>query len=210
MTDSVFRITQDLYNEKAAHFAQHFERKLDTTELDIFLSDLPDKASILDAGCGSARDAAYMIKKGYKAEGIDLSTGLLAEAKKLHPEVPTQIMSLTEISFPNGTFDGVWCKAAILHLERSELPAVLHAFHRILKPNGKLFIQTKAGTGEGDQAVPFDSNLKRHFTFYSLEELKQAVIAAGFEITNETAFNSKQRQQKGRDQEWVAVSATKI
>src|SRR5579859_6691610 len=174
-----FSATQALYNQYALQFVQHFESKLDTKELDKFLAMLPKNGKILDAGCGSARDTAYMIQKGYKAWGTDLSENLLVEAKKIHPEVPTQLMDLTQITFPENTFDGIWCKAALLHIERENIPKVLKDFYKILKPNGILIIQTKEGVGEGTQPVPFDKTLKSY------------------------GFNGKKRNIKAIDQSWV-------
>ena len=206
---SKFTSTIDLYNKHAAQFVQHFERKLDTTELDKFLKLLSEGSRIVDAGCGSARDAAYMISRGYEAIGIDLSEGLLAEAHKLHPEVPTQLMSLTEISFGDELFAGVWCKAVLLHIDRAEAPRVLEQFHRILKPNGILFIQTKAGDGEGTQPVPFDPKLKRYFTFFTHNQLRILFEAAGFSVIESYYFNGKSRAMGSRDQEWVVAFGRK-
>lgn len=204
-----FTSTIDTYNQHAARFVKHFEKKLDTAELDKFLENIPQGKYILDAGCGSARDAAYFISKGYKALGIDLSEGLLAEAQKAHPEVPTQLMSLTEITLPDNEFDGVWCKAALLHLDRMDIPKVLSHFYRILKPGGALFIQTKAGEGEGTQPVPFDESMTRMFTFFTLEEMQTLVKEAGFNVLASYDFNGKNRSINSRDQEWVVIFAKK-
>lgn len=144
---SSFDSTIQTYNQHASQFVKHFEKRLETLELDRFLGSIPKGGSILDAGCGSARDSAYIIGKGYKALGIDVAEGLLAEAHKLHPEVPTQHMSFAELAFPDDTFDGIWCKAAILHVEKDEVQKVLEGFKRVLKPGGVLFIQTKEGMG---------------------------------------------------------------
>jgi len=204
-----FASTISVYNKYASQFVQHFENKLETKELDEFIALLPKNGKVLDAGCGSARDSAYMISKGYSAQGIDLSEGLLAEAKKIHPEVPTQLMSLTEISFPATYFDGIWCKAALLHLDRKEIPRVLKDFRKILKPNGILFIQTKLGQGEGTQAVPFNHKLTRMFTFFTIDELSDLVTSAGFELTKSYAFNGRSRSAQMQDQDWVVVFARK-
>jgi SAM-dependent methyltransferase len=207
--NSKFASTISAYNQHAAKFVQHFEKKLDTTELDEFLSLVPAGGHILDAGCGSARDAAYFISKGYEALGIDLSEGLLAEAKRLHPEVPTRLMSLTDISLPDASFDGIWCKAALLHLDRSEIPNVLRAFHRILKQDGHLYIQTKAGEGEGTQPVPFDETMTRYFTFFTLPEMQELVEQSGFDVLKGYEFNGNQRNMISRDQNWVVIFAKK-
>lgn len=203
-----FSSTIDAYNKYSAQFVQHFEKKLDTTELDKFLAMIPAGGKLLDAGCGSARDAAYFVSKGFDALGIDLSEGLLTEAAKLHPEVKTMQMSLTEITLADESFDGVWSKAALLHIDRIDVPKVLGDFYRILKPGGALFIQTKAGDGEGAQPVPFDNSLERYFTFFNEKEIQQMVQNAGFTVLDSYDFNGQTRNM-GRDQEWVVLFAKK-
>jgi 2-polyprenyl-3-methyl-5-hydroxy-6-metoxy-1,4-benzoquinol methylase len=209
MTIDKFSSTLSSYNQYAPQFVQHFEQKLDTTELDKFLEMIPRGGSVLDAGCGSARDTAYMIKQGYNAQGIDLSEGLLAEAKKLHPEVPTQLMSLTDMKFSQDSFDGIWTNATLLHIERKDVPQILKNFYTFLKPNGVLFVRTKEGEGEGPQPVPFDPTLTRWFTFFTDRELTKMIEDAGFDVLNSYTFNSKQRFTNSRDQEWVVIFAKK-
>lgn len=204
-----FSSTIQTYNTFAPQFVKHFERKLDITELDTFLEIIPQGGTVLDAGCGSARDSAYIISKGYTALGIDLSEGLLAEAKKIHPEVPTQQMSLTDITLPDHEFDGVWCKSALLHIDRIDVPTVLESFFRILKPNGTLFIQTKKGEGEQNQPAPFDDEVTRLFTLFTLEEMGDVIQKAGFELLNSYDFNGKNRSTTSRDQDWIVIFAKK-
>lgn len=204
-----FASTINTYNQYASQFVKHFENRLETTELDKFLLQIPKAGYILDAGCGSGRDCAYMMSQGYKTLGIDLSEGLLTEANKLHPEVTTQLMSLTDISLPNKEFDGVWCKATLLHLERTNVSRVLADFYRILKKGGQLFIQTKLGEGEADQPTVFDNSLTRHFTFFTLKEMVELIEQAGFVVTESYVFNGKQRNMISRDQDWLVVFAKK-
>lgn len=206
---NTFASTIQTYNKFASQFAQHLEKKRDENELNTFLELVTKGGNILDAGCGTARDSAYFISKGYIAMGIDLSEGLLAEAKALHPEVPTQLMSLTEITFPDHVFDGIWCKAALLHIDRSDIPKVLNTFFRILKPGGLLFIQTKEGEGQAAQPVPFDDSLTRLFTFFTIAEMENLVKEAGFTLIKSYSFNRKSRVPTAADMQWIVLFTRK-
>src|SRR5690606_2122640 len=120
--------------------------------MDTFVQLLPKGGLILDAGCGSCRDAALLVKRGYEVLGIDASEGLLREAKKIHPEVETRVMSLTDLdNLEDRSFDGIWCRATLLHIDRDEVPKVLSNFYNKLKVGGVLYIHTKKGKGEGAQ-----------------------------------------------------------
>jgi ubiquinone/menaquinone biosynthesis C-methylase UbiE len=204
-----FSSTIQIYNKYAQTIGGFQEKKFGQEEIDLFLSYVPEKGALLDAGCGSGRDTAYFTKQGYQAVGIDLSEGLLAEARKLHPESTFKLMSLTELDFPDQQFDGIWAKASILHLDRAEIPKVFNDFNRLLKEGGVLFIQTKKGEGEGTQPLPFAPEETRFFTFFQLEELRQLVTDAGFHILDSYEFNGKARRAFSADQEWIVLLAQK-
>jgi len=204
-----FDQTIKTYNQYAGQFAAHFERKLDPAELDEFLKLVKKGGYLLDAGCGSARDSAYMLTQGFSVLGIDFSAGLLVEAKKLHPQVSTQQMSLLDLELSDAEFDGIWCKATLLHIDRLDIPKVLSEFYRVLKPGGQLFIQTKSGTGEGYQPSPFDATVTRYFSFFSLVEMTEMLRIAGFRINKSYEFNGLKRNAKSRDQDWLVFFAQK-
>jgi SAM-dependent methyltransferase len=197
------------YNKYAAQFVTHFETRPSIDQLEAFLKLVPAGGYFLDAGCGSARDAAYALAHGYKVLGIDLSTGLLEEASKLHPEVPTQVMSLTDITLRDEEFDAVWCMAALLHLDRQDVPAVLQSFNRILRPGGHLFVKVKAGMGEGSEKVSFDETLTRDFTYFTLLEMTELIKQVGFTILENYQYNGKGRYDRSRNIDWIVVVGRK-
>ncbi len=185
------------------------EVKTADIEINKFLALIPKASLILDAGCGSCRDSAQMIARGYRAQGVDASVELLKEAAKIHPEVPTQPMSLTELNFAAETFDAIWCRATLLHFNRTEVPEVLESFYTILKPRGILFCVTKEGTGERAEPVDFDPTQTRLFTFFQETELVTMVKTAGFSIIESYTYDQKDRGDKPASKKWVVVLARK-
>ena len=53
-------------------------------EVDFILAELelPLKSCILDIGCGTGRHAVELAKRGYQITGVDISAGMLVEARK--------------------------------------------------------------------------------------------------------------------------------
>jgi ubiquinone/menaquinone biosynthesis C-methylase UbiE len=53
-------------------------------EVGFILSELklPLKSCILDIGCGTGRHAVELAKRGYQITGVDISAGMLQEARK--------------------------------------------------------------------------------------------------------------------------------
>ena len=111
-----------------------------------FLPLLPGQAHILDAGCGSGRDAKYFIEQGYKVTAFDASTEITALAEKELGQ-PVFVQRLQEIQYQN-QFDGIWACASLLHVPAKELPDVFHRLARALKPNGVIYCSFKYGQGE--------------------------------------------------------------
>ncbi len=97
-----------------------------------FLPLLPKQAHILDAGCGSGRDAKQFIEQGYKVNAFDASRKIAALAEK-EIEQPVLIQRLQDIQYQN-QFDGIWACASLLHVPAKELPDVLHRLALALKP----------------------------------------------------------------------------
>ncbi|MCF6210600.1 MAG: class I SAM-dependent methyltransferase [Gammaproteobacteria bacterium] len=111
-----------------------------------FLPLLPGQAHILDAGCGSGRDAKQFIEQGYKVTAFDASTEIAALAEKELGQ-PVSVQRLQEIQYQN-QFDGIWACASLLHVPAKELPYVFHRLARALKPNGVIYCSFKYGQGE--------------------------------------------------------------
>jgi ubiquinone/menaquinone biosynthesis C-methylase UbiE len=59
-------------------FTQNTAREI---EFMLDLLNLPPGASILDVGCGTGRHAIELARKGFAVTGLDLSSGMLAQAR---------------------------------------------------------------------------------------------------------------------------------
>ncbi|QYZ67525.1 MAG: tellurite resistance protein [Gammaproteobacteria bacterium (ex Lamellibrachia satsuma)] len=111
-----------------------------------FLPLLPGYAHILDAGCGSGRDARHFIKNGYQVTAFDASTEIAALAEKEIGQ-SVQVQRLQDIQYQN-QFDGIWACASLLHVPAKELSDVFHRLADALKPNGVIYCSFKYGRGE--------------------------------------------------------------
>ncbi|MBL3591638.1 MAG: class I SAM-dependent methyltransferase [gamma proteobacterium endosymbiont of Lamellibrachia anaximandri] len=111
-----------------------------------FLPLLPGYAHILDAGCGSGRDARHFIKNGYQVTAFDASTEIAVLAEKEIGQ-SVQVQRLQDIQYQN-QFDGIWACASLLHVPAKELPDVFHRLADALKPNGVIYCSFKYGRGE--------------------------------------------------------------
>jgi 2-polyprenyl-3-methyl-5-hydroxy-6-metoxy-1,4-benzoquinol methylase len=101
---------------------------------------------VLDAGCGSGRDALALNRMGFEVTAMEASPRL-AELARRHTGLPIQVMTFDQIAWREA-FEGVWACASLLHVPRSELPSVMSRIREALVPGGVWWMSFKYGTAE--------------------------------------------------------------
>ncbi|MGH1448431.1 MAG: class I SAM-dependent methyltransferase [Pseudomonadaceae bacterium] len=111
-----------------------------------FLARLPFNSAILDAGCGSGRDAVAFEKLGYQVTAFDACDLLAAHAGRMlgRSVAVKRFEQVGEIA----RYHGIWACASLLHVSSKELPAIFEKLWRALKPGGVLYCSFKWGHGE--------------------------------------------------------------
>ncbi len=164
-------MTTSFYDDNAETYATR-DRKPPAARLDAFLAALPEKARILELGCGGGQDCAYMLSKGFDVTPTDGSAELARQAEKLIGR-PVKVMRFEELA-AREEFDGVWAEASLLHVPRANLPGVLSLIRNALKEDGVFHASFKAGTGEGHD------DFGRHYNYPSREWLQELLVADGW------------------------------
>lgn len=113
---------------------------------DRFVSHLPPQGHILDAGCGSGRDAACFLQSGYKVTAFDASKEMVVRATD-HSGLPVLHMVFEDITWAV-EFDGIWACASLLHVPEVGLPSVMKKLAISLRPSGIFYGSFKYGEGE--------------------------------------------------------------
>lgn len=157
-----------------------------------FTRHLAPGARVLDAGCGSGRDAKAFHEMGYQVDAFDASSAMVKLARQ-HTGLPVQLMSFSEID-GKAQYDGIWCCASLLHVPASELPAVMQKLADALKPGGVWYVSFKYGSGERVQG-------ERRFTDMDEEGLRRLLRAvSGMEIASLWAT---QDNRPDRNETWL-------
>ena len=108
---------------------------------------LPAGARVLDVGCGTGVPSAGMLaESGLEVVGIDVSTAMLALARRNVPAGRFVAMDVLELDATLGEFDAVAAFFSLLMLRRADIPRVLRRVRAILRPGGVVAI----GMVEGD------------------------------------------------------------
>ena len=139
---------------------------------------------ILDVGCGAGRDMAWLEAHGAIVTGIDLSSGMLAEAKNRVRGTLLE-MDMRNLGFPDGSFDVVWSIASLLHIPKAEASGVIGEFNRVLRPGGYLVLSLQEGAGEqweSSYLYPEYAGVERFFARYSPEEVAELLERGTFSL----------------------------
>lgn len=122
------------------------ERNRSDTDEIIGLLQLDPGASILDAPCGHGRIANLLALDGFRVTGIDITELFLdracAERDELGVEVDYRVGDLRDLP-PEGPFDAVVCWfTSFGYFDDADNQQVLREFARVLRPGGRLLIET--------------------------------------------------------------------
>jgi ubiquinone/menaquinone biosynthesis C-methylase UbiE len=171
---------------------------------------------VLDVGCGAGRDAAWLTVGGAAVTGVDLSAGMLAQARNQMGHMgsaaqpgatPPRLlqMDMRRLAFGDGCFAGAWCSASLLHLPKHDAPAALGEIGRVLVGGGILLLALQEGEGEGwerlDAAV-YGHRVERFFARYRAEEGEALVARSGFAV-------DLRRHSAGGGRNWLRFLAVK-
>jgi len=201
-----FKIAIRTYNKIAKIYSKFTFHKLSQYQLNKFISMLPKKAKVLDAGCGSGRDAGYFKEYGLDVTAIDAAEKMVEEAKKNVKGIKFKKMDMTKTDFKDNTFDGIWSAASLVHNDKKNIPKILGELKRVLKDEGVLYISVKEGDGEEIKKEEKYNNEPRPFVYYTLPEIEDMVKQAGFQILNSKFVDD---MLKRKDTKWIDIYCKK-
>jgi cyclopropane fatty-acyl-phospholipid synthase-like methyltransferase len=122
------------------------EDPLALAALEDLASVVPQGAAVLDLGCGAGVPATrWLAERGFAVTGVDVSARQLELARRNVPTATFIKADMADLSFSPETFDAVVAFHSIIHVPRTEHPALLRRIHRWLKPGG-IFLGTMTVT----------------------------------------------------------------
>ena len=188
------------YNQNAENYYEQTVNVCFDDLYDRFLEYIPEGGRIMDAGCGSGRDAAAFVKRGYRAEGLDASSELAVLARE-RQGISVTVCNM-EDWIADEPFDGIWCCAALLHMDDRQIDSFFSNLKYNLKTGGALFISVKTGikTGHDDKG-----RFMRNFTGSDLRTLAKGAATAGAELELKEMWETA--DGTGRDVSWLNAIA---
>jgi SAM-dependent methyltransferase len=145
---------------------------------DRFMALLPGKR-VLDLGAGSGPHAAYFQSHGLDVLCIDLSHGMVDLCRK--KGLKAEVGDLEMLELATGSYDGIWCHTALLHVPKAKTPRIVETMKQALVPGGILDVAVKGGEGEHMESHPDYPGSERFFVYFTEEELV-TLFTPDFEI----------------------------
>ncbi len=180
------------------------------------LDKLPKGTRVLDVGCGIGGSSRILAEDyGFDVTGITISANQVKRANELTPEgvsAKFQVDDAMALSFPDGSFDVVWCIEAGPHMPDKAVFA--GELMRVLKPGGNLVVAD--WNQRDDRQVPLNSWEKpvmkqlleqwSHPAFASIEGFSELLEATG-KVEGEvvTADWSKETLPSWLDSIWQGI-----
>lgn len=188
--------TLGYYDRAAASLGPRYESAAMDLQWRIMESSFPPGSRVLDVGCGSGRDAAWLLDAGRPASGVDGSRAMLAEAARIHPPLRGRLVEAKlpgVLPFADGAFAGLSCMAMLMHLPEACLGASIAELARICSPGGRIVASLPVERpGLGPDGVDAEG---RFFLVRGVDYWTRAFRAAGLDaIGHETNSDVLARQ----------------
>lgn len=143
--------------------------------------DSPEGGRLLDVGCGNGEFLLRMRNCGWRVSGLDFDPNAVEACRR--SGIDAHLGTLEDAGFEPGSFDAVTMAHVIEHVH--DPPALLRACCRVLKPGGKLYVETPNidGAGHGKYGRHWRGlEPPRHLVIFTGSALQEACEVAGFGV----------------------------
>ena len=130
-------LVKEGYNKIADEYlAERTRDSEDIRLLDNLIARLPDRAKVLDAGCGAGIPVAQILSDRFELTGVDFSEAQIDLARRHVPGAQFVCQDMTKLDYPEDTFDAIVSYYAIIHIPREQHRSLFVSFQQMLKPDG--------------------------------------------------------------------------
>ena len=143
---------------------------------------------ILDVGCAGGTKSSFLVQKGLRVVGIDLSEEMIKIAKQEVSDAEFFCLDLMDVNKLDYQFDGIFIQAVLLHIPKSQVLSALRILMTKLKSGGYLYMAVKEqrpGKPEEEYKTENDYgyDYQRFFSYFSPKEIKEYFQILNLKLT---------------------------
>ncbi len=174
-----------IYERKAVEYDQLRSRALfERGWLQRFVALLPQRASVLDLGCGHAEPiAAWLIAQGHGITGVDTAPTLLSLCRHRFPDHDWIEGDMRKVALGR-QFNGIVAWDSFFHLTFDDQRAMFATFRDHAAPNAALMFTSGPAHGE---AIGDHAGEALYHASLSPEDYRSLLSEAGFAVVAHTA-----------------------
>ena len=187
MIDTVTQSVRENYDRLAEEYASHIfdelgKKPFDRELLDRFAADVRHLGEVCDLGCGPGHVARYLRDAGTTIFGLDLSPRMIAQARRLNPDISFREGDMTALDIPDATLAGIVAFYAIVNTPKESLPSVFREMKRVLKPGGLLLLSFHIGDETLHPNELWGQSISMDFFLFQPWDVQRYLQAAGLVI----------------------------
>ena len=144
-------VTRAFYDTNAERLAEIYDGT-DMTHLHHLATLLHPGERVLDVGCGTGRDVAWLRERGFDARGVDAATGMIAQGRARYGLGADHIWvdQLPAVGSAQGPYTAVTCIHVLHHLDEHDLLDALYRLRSLAAPAGFVVIKVPVAHPDSD------------------------------------------------------------
>lgn len=183
LTNSIRDSYNRLANEYATHLFEELQNKpLDRELLNRFASEVKGRGEVCDMGCGPGHVARYLHQAGVTVFGLDLSPGMLEQARTLNSGIRFREGNMLALELEDQVLVGITAFYAIVNLPEESLPLVFREMRRVLQPGGLLLLAFHIGDEVVRVQEMWGQPVAMEFFFFQPSAVRRHLEAACLEV----------------------------
>jgi ubiquinone/menaquinone biosynthesis C-methylase UbiE len=121
---------------------------------------------------------------GASVFGLDVSPGMIEQARKLNPDISFQLCDMTALTLQDDSLAGIVAFYAIVNIPPDSLPMVFQEMLRVLKPGGLLLLSFHVGDEILSPDELLGQRISMDFFLFRPVDVRGHLESAGFVIEN--------------------------
>jgi ubiquinone/menaquinone biosynthesis C-methylase UbiE len=175
------------YDRVAGGYARSLFHELEGKPLDRelllrFAAKVKGRGPVCDMGCGPGQIARFLGDAGANVSGLDLSPQMIAQARRLNPDIEFQTGNMLALDLPDSSLAGITAFYAIVNIPRESHAVVFRELFRVLQSEGLLLLAFHIGDQVLRPQELWGQRIAMEFYHLQLQPIQTSLVEAGFEI----------------------------